>query len=128
GFTLAVVSLLENRKGTTALALLFPIVALGLPLIDSGSAFIRRMMAGRPVFHGDTEHIHHRLLRLGLSQRAALFMLWGLSAVLGLAAVLLEPLPRSTAGWLAMLIALAVLVAFEGIKYQAAKRMQSPPR
>lgn len=127
GFTLAAVSLLENRKGTTALALLFPIVALGVPLLDSGTAFLRRVMAGRPVFHGDTEHIHHRLLRLGLSQRAAVFLLWSLSAVLGLAAVLLEPLSRSTAGWLAMLIALAVLVAFEVIKYQAAKRAQSPP-
>jgi len=125
GLTLAAVSLLENRKGTTALALLLPIVALGVPLLDSGTAFLRRMLAGRPVFHGDTEHIHHRLLRLGLSPRASVVLLWSLSAVLGLAAVLLEPLPRNTAGWLAMLIALAVLVAFEVIKYQAAKRVHA---
>ena len=122
GLTLAAVSLLENRKGTTALALLLPIVALGLPLIDSVSAFGRRVIAGRPVFHGDTEHIHHRMMRLGLSPRGAVLLLWGLSALLGLAAVALEPLPRRTAAWLAALIALAVLLGFEAIKYQAAKR------
>ena len=131
GLTLAAVSLLENRKGTTALALLLPIVALGLPILDSITAFGRRMIAGRPVFHGDTEHIHHRLLRLGLSPRAAVVLLWALCAGLGLAAVLLEPLPRRTAGWLAMLIALGVLVAFEVVKYQVAKRAHAagaPPQ
>ena len=122
GLTLAALSLLENRKGTTTLTLLFPIVALGLPLIDSVTAFGRRVLAGRPVFHADREHIHHRLLRLGWSPRRAVVSLWLLSAALGLAAVMLEPLERRTAGWLAMLLALAVLVVFEVVKYQAAKR------
>ena len=122
GLTVAALSLLENRKGTTTLTLLFPIVALGLPLIDSVTAFGRRVLAGRPVFHADSEHIHHRLLRLGLSPRAAVVSLWSLSALLGLAAVLLEPLPRRTAGWLAMLLALLVLVVFEVVKYEAARR------
>ncbi len=125
GLTLAAVSLLENRKATTAITLLLPIVALGVPLIDSGTAFIRRLIAGRPVFHGDTEHIHHRMLRLGLSPRGAVFALWGVCALMGLAAVLLAPLPRRTAAWLAMLLALAVLVAFEFVKYEAAKRAQA---
>jgi UDP-GlcNAc:undecaprenyl-phosphate GlcNAc-1-phosphate transferase len=122
GLTVAAVSLLEHRKGTTAVTMLFPIVALGIPLIDAVSAFGRRVIAGRPVFSGDTEHIHHRLLRLGLSPRAAVLALWGLCAVLGLCAVALEPLPRRTAGWLAMLLALGVLVTFEVVKYRAAKR------
>ena len=122
GLTIAAVSLLEHRKGTTAVTLLFPIVALGIPLIDSVSAFGRRVIAGRPVFSADTGHIHHRLLRLGLSPRAAVIALWGLCALLGIAAVVLEPLPRRTAGWLAMLLALAVLVAFEAVKFEAARR------
>jgi UDP-GlcNAc:undecaprenyl-phosphate GlcNAc-1-phosphate transferase len=126
GLTVAALSLLENRKGTTTLTLLFPIVALGLPLIDSVTAFGRRLLAGRPVFHADSEHIHHRLLRLGLTPRSAVILLWGMSALLGFAAVLLEPLERRTAGWLAMLLALLVLVAFEVVKYQAARRGREP--
>jgi UDP-GlcNAc:undecaprenyl-phosphate GlcNAc-1-phosphate transferase len=125
GLTVAALSLLENRKGTTTLTLLFPIVALGLPLIDSVTAFGRRVLAGRPVFHADSEHIHHRLLRLGWSPHAAVIALWLLSALLGLAAVMLEPLERRTAGWLAMLLALLLLVIFEIVKYFAAKR-QAP--
>ena len=125
GLTLAALSLLENRKGTTTLTLLFPIVALGLPLIDSVTAFGRRVLAGRPVFHADSEHIHHRLLRLGWSPHAAVIALWLLSALLGLAAVMLEPLERRTAGWLAMLLALLLLVIFEVVKYFAAKRQAS---
>ena len=127
GLTLAALSLLENRKGTTTLTLLFPLVALGLPLIDSVTAFGRRVLAGRPVFHGDSEHIHHRLLRLGLSPRSAVIALWSLSALFGVVAVLLEPLPRRTAGWLAMLLALVVLVVFEVVKYQAARRERREP-
>lgn len=125
GLTVAALSLLENRKGTTTLTLLFPIVALGLPLIDSVTAFGRRVLAGRPVFHADSEHIHHRLLRLGWSPHAAVIALWLVSALLGLAAVMLEPLERRTAGWLAMLLALLLLVIFEVVKYFAAKR-QAP--
>jgi hypothetical protein len=53
-------------------------------------------------------------------------LLWTMSALLGLAAVLLEPLPRRTAGWLAMLLALVVLVVFELVKYQAARRPRGP--
>jgi UDP-GlcNAc:undecaprenyl-phosphate GlcNAc-1-phosphate transferase len=125
GLTVAALSLLENRKGTTTLTLLFPIVALGLPLIDSVTAFGRRVLAGRPVFHADSEHIHHRLLRLGWSPHRAVIALWLVSALLGLAAVMLEPLERRTAGWLAMLLALLLLVIFEVVKYFAAKR-QAP--
>lgn len=128
GFTLAALALLENRKGTTALTLLFPIVALGLPLIDSATAFARRALAGQPVFRADREHIHHRLLTIGLSPRAAVLALWSLSAGLALAAVLLEPLPRRTAGGLAMVLALIVLAAFELVSLGAARRQRSPVR
>ena len=116
GLTLAALSLIENRKGTATVTLLFPLVALGLPIADSVLAFARRLVAGRPVFHADSEHIHHRLLRLGLSSRGALFALWGLCAVLGLAAVLLSGLPRGQAGWLAFGLAAALFVAFEAIE------------
>jgi UDP-GlcNAc:undecaprenyl-phosphate GlcNAc-1-phosphate transferase len=94
GLTLSALSLLENRKGTAALTLLLPIVALGVPLADSALAFVRRTLRGRPVFHGDAGHIHHRLLDAGLSTRATLGVLWGLSALFGAAAILLEFTPH----------------------------------
>src|SRR6266704_1596051 len=97
GLTLAAVALLENRKGTAAVTLLFPIVAIALPIADGVLAFARRLVGGRPVFHADTGHIHHRLVRLGLSQRGAVLALWYLCAYFGAMAIVLEALPRGYA-------------------------------
>ncbi len=108
GLTLSALSLLENRKGTAALTLLLPLVALGVPLADSTLAFVRRLVRGQHVFRGDAGHIHHRLLDAGLSPRAALLVLWALSALFGGAAILLERLPHA---WtLAVMSALAVVL------------------
>jgi UDP-GlcNAc:undecaprenyl-phosphate/decaprenyl-phosphate GlcNAc-1-phosphate transferase len=94
GLMMSAISLLENRKGTAALTLLLPLVALGVPLADGAFAFVRRLVRGQPVFRGDARHIHHRLLHAGLSPHATLAVLWGLSALFGGAAILLERLPH----------------------------------
>jgi UDP-GlcNAc:undecaprenyl-phosphate GlcNAc-1-phosphate transferase len=109
GLTLSALSLLENRKGTAALTLLLPIVALGVPIADGLLALARRLLRGRPVFHGDAGHIHHRLLDAGLSPRAALGVLWGLSALFGAAAILLEFLPHR---WLVPVMVVLAAVLF----------------
>jgi UDP-GlcNAc:undecaprenyl-phosphate GlcNAc-1-phosphate transferase len=117
GLTLAAISLLENRKGTATVTLLFPLVALAVPIADSVIAFVRRALAGRPVWHADSEHIHHRLLRLGLSPRAALLVLWYLSLYFGILAVVLSALPR-TYGWLLLaLLAMGLFFAFQVLEF-----------
>jgi UDP-GlcNAc:undecaprenyl-phosphate GlcNAc-1-phosphate transferase len=66
-----------------------PIVALALPLADMLWAIVRRTARGEPFFVADRGHIHHQLLRLGLSQRDAMLLLTAVSAALGLLAVLI---------------------------------------
>src|SRR5262245_1403746 len=122
GLTLSALSLLENRKGTAALTLLLPIVALGVPLADSALALVRRALRGRPVFRGDTGHIHHRLLDAGLSSRAALGVLWGLSALFGAAAIVLEFAPHE---WTSPVVAGLGIVMFGvlfGARFRARQR------
>src|SRR5204862_3279375 len=63
------------------------------------------------VFRADAGHIHHRLLRLGLSPRQALFMLWAVCAVCGAMAALLSALPHDAAAPLALLLALILFGA-----------------
>ncbi len=116
GFTLATLSLLENRKGTAALTLLLPLVALGLPLADTTLAFARRLLNRQHVFRGDASHIHHRVLQTGLSPRAALFALWALCACFGSAAVLLTALPRTDAALLITVLAAVLFVTLEWLK------------
>jgi UDP-GlcNAc:undecaprenyl-phosphate GlcNAc-1-phosphate transferase len=117
GLVLAATSLLENRKGTAAVTLLFPLVAMGLPIADSLLAFARRAKAGTPVFRPDSEHIHHRLLRLGLSPRNALFVLWYLCLYMGVMAVALAAMPRQYAWMMLGLLALGLLFAFEVLEF-----------
>jgi hypothetical protein len=78
-----------SQKSSTAVAILVPIVALGLPIADTLLAMLRRALAGQPMFSADRKHIHHRLLELGLSQRRAVITLYGAAALLGAMAVIL---------------------------------------
>lgn len=122
GLTLSALSLLENRKGTAAVTLLFPLVAMGVPLADSAIAFVRRLMHRQPVFRGDTGHIHHRLLSLGLSHRGALFALWGLGLFCGVIAVLLSMLPRTYAVLLMTVLGAGLFAVFEALRFARADR------
>jgi UDP-GlcNAc:undecaprenyl-phosphate/decaprenyl-phosphate GlcNAc-1-phosphate transferase len=125
GLVLAAVSLLENRKETAAVTLLFPLVALGVPIVDSGLAFARRLFSGRHVFEADREHIHHRLLGLGLSPRAALFVLWAVCAGFAFVAVALAEQPRSLVMLVVLALALALFFALEIVR---ARSRRAPPR
>jgi UDP-GlcNAc:undecaprenyl-phosphate GlcNAc-1-phosphate transferase len=115
GLVLAAASLLENRKATTTAALLFPLTALAVPLADSLFAFARRIRARRPPFSADREHVHHRLLALGLSPRAAVVSLWCLAAACAALSVLLETLPHSLGLLLVGAIGIALLLAYRSI-------------
>lgn len=117
GLALAAMSLIENRKGTVTLTLLFPLVTLGLPVFDSALAFVRRWTSGRPVFRADSEHVHHRLLRLGLSPRSAVLVLWYLCFFLGVMAVVVEALPHTHIWFVLALLGMGIFMAFEILEF-----------
>ncbi|WP_437673366.1 glycosyltransferase family 4 protein [Sorangium sp. So ce131] len=81
GFMLAAIPLfgVGTAKGGTALAVMVPLLALGLPIFDMISAMVRRFIARRPIFSADRSHIHHKLLDKGHSHRGAVLILYGLS-------------------------------------------------
>jgi UDP-GlcNAc:undecaprenyl-phosphate GlcNAc-1-phosphate transferase len=89
GYVLATTSMRASQKSSTAVAILIPLVLLGIPIGDTLLAIGRRALRGRPLFNADREHIHHRLLAHGLSQRQAVLVLYAIAVFLGLAALLL---------------------------------------
>jgi UDP-GlcNAc:undecaprenyl-phosphate GlcNAc-1-phosphate transferase len=119
GLGLATVALLENRKATAAMTLLLPMVALGLPIVDTLFAVLRRTARGRNPLRRDVGHLHHRLLRLGMSPTRAVGWLLAASAVFGACAVLISGLPKqgallATAGLgLAVFVAVTVLTVLD---------------
>jgi len=113
GYVLAVGSIQTNQKSSTAVAILIPIVALGLPIADTLLAMIRRAVNHQPMFSADRAHIHHKLLDLGLSQKQAVLTLYGASLLLGGMALLLTV----ASGFQTALILLAMGTAgFFGIR------------
>jgi UDP-GlcNAc:undecaprenyl-phosphate GlcNAc-1-phosphate transferase len=115
GFTLAAISMQGALKQTTTVALLVPIIALGLPITDTALAIIRRIRAGRSVGQADKGHLHHRLLNLGLGQKKAVLLMWAVTAWLGLGAVLLSEVGQGIGFALVMTLAALGIVAFVGV-------------
>ncbi|MBI3998395.1 MAG: undecaprenyl/decaprenyl-phosphate alpha-N-acetylglucosaminyl 1-phosphate transferase [Armatimonadetes bacterium] len=89
GYVLGGLSVMGLYKSYTAISLLVPILALGVPIADTAFAIIRRIRSGRPVYLPDREHLHHRLLDRGLTQRQTVFLLYLVSGGLGLGALAL---------------------------------------
>src|SRR5207237_10057622 len=83
GYVLAVSSIRTHQKSSAVVSLLVPVVVLAVPIVDTALAMGRRALTGRSMFSGDRDHIHHRLLDLGLSQRQATLVLYATSVVLG---------------------------------------------
>jgi UDP-GlcNAc:undecaprenyl-phosphate GlcNAc-1-phosphate transferase len=113
GYVLAVGSMQTSQKSSTAVAILIPIVALGLPIADTLLAMVRRAVNHQPMFSADRAHIHHKLLDLGLSQKKAVLVLYGTCILLGIMALLLTV----ASGFQAAMILLAMGTAgFFGIR------------
>jgi UDP-GlcNAc:undecaprenyl-phosphate GlcNAc-1-phosphate transferase len=89
GYMLAVVALETNRAESTAVAILVPMLALGLPILDAALTMVRRAMLREGMFLGELGHLHHRLLDMGLSQKRVTFALWGVTMLLCLGALTL---------------------------------------
>lgn len=89
GFVIAAISLEGAQKSSTAVVLLIPVVVLGVPIADTLLAIVRRLSKGISPFTADKEHIHHRLLSMGLSSRQVTLVLYGVCSLLGVTALLM---------------------------------------
>ena len=89
GFILSALALQGAQKAPTIIAVTIPVVSFGLPILDTALCIVRRLINGRPVFIGDREHIHHKLLQRGLSHRQVVITLYAVSAMFALLSLLL---------------------------------------
>ena len=92
GFTLAIVSILGIAKTATAFIVVLPMIVLGLPIFDTLSAIVRRLVKGKSikaVMQADKGHLHHKLIAKGFTQKEAVLILYGVSVACGMFAVIL---------------------------------------
>ena len=107
GFMLAGISVTGAVKSVAAIALVVPIFALGLPILDTTFAIVRRLRGGVPIFKPDKGHLHHRLLSVGFTQRQAVLLMYVISALFGLSAIALT----AVSSQIAVIILLVVVAA-----------------
>ena len=125
GFLLASLSLLGAQKATTAIAVITPILAFGLPVVDTTVTVARRLIGRRPLFEGDGEHIHHMLLARGWSQRRVVLILYSVCASFGLLAALSTKTSSPMTGFVLFVIAAAVIVAVGHLRYQEVDELRA---
>lgn len=118
GYVLAAASILGNLKVTTVFALVPPVFFLLLPVLDTTQVFVRRLLAGKnPLSTPGKDHLHHRLLAWGLSQRHVAMILWGITLISnGLAMILQGMTPRVIQATLISIIALLSFTVWRRIR------------
>lgn len=109
GYMLAVTSVLGMVKSVAAVALIIPIFALGLPIFDTTCAIIRRYLNKKPIMEADKDHLHHKLMGKGLNQRQTVLVMYFISMMLGIAAVIIADAEPAT-GYL--VVTTVVIVIF----------------
>ena len=122
GYVLAVVSIQGLFKFYTIISFVVPFLMLGLPIFDTCFAFFRRIAHGQSPMSPDRSHIHHRLIDMGFSQKQAVAVLYLVSAILGLTAVVLATSSALRAMILLVALCVAALVAGKVFLYYNAVR------
>lgn len=88
GFVVAGISVMGLLKSVTLFTFLIPVLILGVPIFDTCFAIVRRFKCHKPIFQADGDHLHHKLLKLGLSHKQTVLFIYILSAGLGIGAIL----------------------------------------
>ena len=82
GFLLACLSIVGALKTAAAVAIIVPVFVFGVPIIDAAIVVIRRVLSGQPITQADKQHLHHQLLKKGLSQRQTVWVLYSAALLL----------------------------------------------
>jgi UDP-GlcNAc:undecaprenyl-phosphate GlcNAc-1-phosphate transferase len=109
GFFLGSITVLSATSRSSTMTLFIPILVLGVPIFDTGFAILRRFASGRCIFAADQEHLHHRLVSKGYTQKQAVLIIYGISVCLGVIAVLVSHL-TPIAVMFTVIIVLVVLI------------------
>jgi len=103
GLALAALSTMSEQKGPVMVTMAIPLLIFGLPLLEVAVTTTRRLLSGHPLFSRDEDHLHHRLVKIGVAKNLALFLLYGLAAVFALSSILLVNYSGSVAPLIAVL-------------------------
>lgn len=111
GFMLAIISVLGLSKQAVAISFIVPFLILGLPIFDTSFAILRRIIQKRPIMEADRGHLHHRLLDKGFSQKQTVAILYIISIMLSIVAVLVAKTGAEQFVWIALSIIIVAITS-----------------
>ena len=131
GYVLGISTLVQQQKGVTVIALAVPMVVMAIPILDTILSFARRLNRAKQgeFFSPDRNHLHHRLLDLGLTQRQVVLSLYYISVCMGLMAYIISVVPSDYHFLTLVLAAMAILfgvVVLRFIESLAVKGKENP--
>ena len=125
GFVLAAISIQGLFKGYAIISLTVPLLILGLPIFDTLFAIIRRMLSGKSMMEAERGHLHHRLIDAGFSQKQTVLILYTMSGILGMSAIVLT----GSGALRAMVLILSVLIFIvAGARYLRVPAVGTPDK
>ncbi len=118
GFIIAAISIEGVMKSTAAIAVILPIIVLGIPIFDTTFAIFRRLLNGKSIMEADKGHLHHQLLEKGYTQKQTVLIFYLISGIFGFLAVIVAISNSKQVEFAAMIIIIiAILFASRlGIK------------
>jgi UDP-GlcNAc:undecaprenyl-phosphate/decaprenyl-phosphate GlcNAc-1-phosphate transferase len=140
GFALSVLSIHSSAKSSAAFAIIVPIIALGLPIMDTFLSMARRLLRSflpdqpktesfvlklKSMFQPDKSHIHHRLIARGLSHRNAVLVLYGISCVLGIGAFSLTVINSVGASLVLCAVGASTVIGVRQLRYKEMAVLQN---
>ena len=117
GFMLSALALASAEKAPTFVAVAIPVVSFGLPILETALSILRRLISGRPVFTADREHIHHKLLEMGLSHRQVVIVLYAVSALFAMLSLFLLWPTGSTLGLVLAVVGTGIWLGVQHLNY-----------
>ncbi len=113
GFMLSVVCIQGLFKGYVVISFIVPFLILGLPLFDTGFAIVRRIWNKKPIMAPDRGHLHHKLMDMGFSQKQTVAILYIITSILALSAVVVLEIGAFTAAVFVITIVLFGMFAYK---------------
>ena len=113
GYSIAYISILGLFKKLTLFGFVIPVIVLGVPIFDTLFAIVRRLLNGEKIMNPDKKHIHHQLLAAGFSHRTTVLIIYGISAVFGLLAIIFSNASINYLLIITLILALLVYILAE---------------
>jgi len=117
GYAIAAMSIMGSVKSQVAPAMMMPLLALGVPLFDTILSPVRRFIRGKKMFKPDNRHIHHRLKKMGFTTIKSVSILYGVTAFLCVAALVMVNIRDERAGLFLVLLGAGTVIFIRKLGY-----------